>query len=160
MRKSSRKNFFAIIETAQFIYIRNRWTRLLAMILAVAMVLSSQSVTALATQVGIVVNNGTNETETPDETQTADETDSGTNSLPSPDQSAETTVNKPGIITAETSVNLREEPGTDSIVVTQLENGTSVTVVSQISVSGAAPKNKYWNFQLFSRDTFAAALFH
>ena len=122
---------------------RNRWTRLLAMILAVAMVLSSQSVTALATQVGIVVNNGTNETETPDETQTADETNSGTNPLPSPDQSAETTVNKPGVISGE-GVNIRKGPGTDYEVVTKLQSGDAVTVLTQTTVTNGDGAEEIW----------------
>lgn len=122
---------------------RNRWTRLLAMILAVAMVLSSQSVTAFATQFGAVVNNGTNETETPDETQTADETDSGTNSLPSPDQSAETTVNKPGVINGE-NVNLREGPGTDYEKVALLQSGDAVTVLTQVTITNAESQEELW----------------
>ena len=142
MRKSSRKNFFAIIEISSiFIYIIKRKRKSYKEGRKNYEEEKSMDQTS-GYDFGIEYTYS--ETETPDETQTTDETDSEANSLPSPDQSAETTVNKPGIITAETSVNLREEPGTDSIVVTQLENGTSVTVVSQISVSGADSEEELW----------------
>ena len=124
---------------------RNRWTRLLAMILAVAMVLSSQSVTALADS-GIIVGGIQKKSVTTDETEPTDETDAETNSLPSSDGetgSAEIKetqlINQPGVITGD-SVNLRETPSTEGTILATLTKDTGVEVVNLVTTT----EDKQW----------------
>ena len=117
---------------------RSRWTRLLAMILAVAMVLTSQAVTALADgfMFGVVDDKG-------GQSDTG-QTGSDSTVVPPPiNQAAEETVNLPGTINGE-SVNLRQGPGTDYEAVTQLQSGDAVTVVTRVTVTSTEGEEQVW----------------
>ena len=117
---------------------RSRWTRLLAMILAVAMVLTSQAVTALADgfMFGVVDDKGSQ--------SDTGQTGSDSTVVPPPiNQAAEETVNLPGTINGE-RVNLRQGPGTDYEAVTQLQSGDAVTVVTRVTVTSTEGKEQVW----------------
>lgn len=107
---------------------RKVWQRLLAVALALSMICSTQTMSAFADIVGYSIQNHV-PSETPGETDPAGGDD--TTATLTPTETKE--INRQGIITADT-VNLREQPTTESASLATLAKDTAVTAVNLLTI--------------------------
>ena len=107
---------------------RKVWQRLLAVVLALSMICSTQTMSAFADIVGYSIQNNVSDA---GETDPAGGDDTAATLTPT----ETTAINRQGIITADT-VNLREQPTTESVSLATLAKDTAVTAVNLLTIPG------------------------
>lgn len=112
---------------------RKVWQRLLAVVLALSMICSTQTMSVFA-DIVVYSNESTTplNTEPTDPTETVEGGDDTTATLTPTETKV---INQQGIITADT-VNLREQPTTDSNSLATLAKDTAVTAVNLLTIPG------------------------
>ena len=111
---------------------RKVWQRLLAVVLALSMICSTQTMSVFADIVGYSIQNNA-PAATPGETDPENVGGGDETSAFTPTETK--VINQQGIITADT-VNLREQPTTDSNSLATLAKDTAVTAVNLLTIPG------------------------